>query len=307
MSFIKAGIDCITVSDSKASVSFSDWISGARLRTLPLAFSPVILGTASAYWRNAADVLLAGLAVLVAVAIQIGVNYANDYSDGIRGTDDYRVGPARLTGSGRVEPRLVKRAAILAFAVSVVAGLALVVLSQSWWLLVIGGFALFAAWTYTGGTSPYGYRGLGELVVFVFFGLVATVGTAYVQVGVVPWESWVTGSALGFFASAVLLENNLRDIDQDKAASKNTLSVRIGPVASRLLITVMLVGPYLILAGLSFVFVFAPVVFITAVLTAVIAVIVWRAKTPKDLIVALQLTTLNSLLFAIGLGLAIAF
>ena len=284
-----------------------DWVSGARPRTLPLALAPVVLGSASAWWRESFDPWLAGLAVLVAIALQVGVNFANDYSDGIRGTDDYRVGPARLTGSGLVEPALVKRAALLSFGIAVIAGGVLVVLSQSWWLLVIGVFALWAAWTYTGGRTPYGYRGLGELVVFVFFGLVATIGTAYAQLGEVPWESWLTGSAAGFFASAVLLENNLRDIDQDRQAQKRTLAVVIGATRSKVAITLMLLAPYAIAGFLSLLFVWAPAVWVTGILTAVIVVVVWTGKTPKDLILALQLTTLNALLYALGLGGAIAF
>lgn len=287
------------------SPSIANWISGARPRTLPLAVSPVILGTASAAARDLFDVMLAVLAALVAMALQVGVNYANDYSDGIRGTDDYRVGPQRLTGSGLATPQLVKRASFLAFAVAAVAGLILVTLTQAWWLLVVGLVAFIAAWTYTGGEKPYGYRGLGELGVFVFFGLVAAVGTAYVQVGVIPWESWITGAAAGFFASAVLWENNLRDMSQDRLAGKKTLAVVFGRRRSQLAISLLLLMPYLLVGFLIPLFDWAPFVFITAVLSGVIAVIVWTAQGPKDLVLALQLTTVNSLVYAIALSAAI--
>lgn len=289
------------------SLGFRDWLVGARLRTLPLAIAPVLLGTGSALWRGVFDPLLFVLTLLLALFLQIGVNFANDYSDGVRGTDQYRVGPKRLTGSGAATPRSVLTAALLFFGLAAVSGLAAVWLSEAWWLLVIGVFALMAAWRYTGGQKPYGYRGLGEVVVFLFFGLVATVGTAYIQLGEAPWESWLTGSAAGFFASAVLLENNLRDIEQDTAASKRTLAVMLGKRASTILILVLLALPYLILGFFSTLFVFAPAVFVTGILAIVVAVMVWMAKTPKELIAALQLTSLNALLYAIGLSLAIAF
>ena len=152
------------------------------MRTLPLAIAPVVLGVSSAILAGAWNLGLAFLALVVALALQIGVNFANDYSDGIRGTDDVRVGPARLTGSGRVKPELVKRAAWIAFALAGVAGVIVVVLTAQWELLLIGAAAIAAAWFYTGGASPYGYRGLGEIVVFVFFGPVATVGTAWLLI-----------------------------------------------------------------------------------------------------------------------------
>lgn len=291
---------------ASANPSWRVWLQGARVRTLPLAVAPVVLGTASAWWANSFSAPFALLALLVAVAIQVGVNYANDYSDGVRGTDQFRVGPARLTGSGAASPKSVLTAALASFAVAGLSGLTLVLLTGSWWLLAIGGAALVAAWTYTGGKNPYGYRGVGELVVFVFFGLVATIGTAYVQVGDIPAETWLTGSAAGFFASAVLLVNNLRDIDQDRQAGKNTLAVKAGPTVSKALITSFLIAPYLILGVLSLVFLYAPAVFVTAAITVPTIVIVWTASTPKELITALQLMSVNALAFAVGLGLAIA-
>jgi 1,4-dihydroxy-2-naphthoate octaprenyltransferase len=290
-----------------SQVSMVDWIQGARLRTLPLAIAPVVLGVASAILAGAWNLGLAILALVVALALQIGVNFANDYSDGIRGTDDVRVGPARLTGSGRVKPELVKRAAWIAFALAGVAGIIVVVVSAQWALLLIGAAAIAAAWFYTGGASPYGYRGLGEIVVFVFFGPVATVGTAWLLIGSIPVESWLTGSAAGFFASAVLLVNNIRDIDQDRLAHKRTLAVWLGPVASKVLLIVLLVLPYVIVGVLSLVFVWAPLVLLTGIITIVVIVIVLLSKTPKDLITALGVMSLNALVFALALGAALVW
>lgn len=292
---------------STQGVSATDWLAGARPRTLPLALAPVVLGAGSAQWAGAFDVVLFLLCVVVAVALQIGVNYANDYSDGIRGTDAMRVGPARLTGSGRVEPAKVKRAAFVSFGVAILAGLALVLVSQLWIFLGIGALALLAAWFYTGGRRPYGYQGLGEVVVFVFFGLVATVGTAWLMVGSIPAETWLTGSAAGFFASAVLLVNNIRDLEQDAQVGKKTLAVRLGDRPSRILLVVVLLMPYVILGILSLVFIWAPVVFVTGIMTVVIIVIVLTARTPKELITALGLMSLNAVVYALGLGAAIAF
>lgn len=283
------------------------WVQGARVRTLPLALAPVILGAGSAHWAGEFDVVLFVLCLGVAIALQVGVNYANDYSDGIRGTDSNRVGPARLTGSGRVAPGLVKRAAFVSFSVSMVLGLALAVVSQVWLLLIPGALAVVAAWFYTGGRRPYGYQGLGEVVVFVFFGWVATVGTAWAMVGSIPFETWLTGAGAGFFASAVLLVNNIRDRESDAEASKKTLAVRLGDRASRVLLLLLLLMPYVVVAMLSFVFLWAPLVLITGVLTLVVCVIVLTGRTSRELVTALGLISLNAVLYALGLAGAIAF
>lgn len=216
------------------------WIAGARPRTLPAAVVPVAVGAAAAVGHEAGAVWWrAGLALIVSLALQVGVNYANDYSDGVRGTDDERrVGPLRLVGSGLVEPAAVKRAATLAFGVAGIAGTVLAVVVGPE-LFIVGAASLVAGWTYTGGPKPYGYLGLGEVFVFVFFGLVATVGTTYVLVEEVTGLALLASVAVGLWATALLVVNNLRDIPGDTAAGKNTLAVRIGAPATRVVFVVM--------------------------------------------------------------------
>ena len=290
-----------------ASVSVRDWLAGARLRTLPLALAPLALGAGSAHWAQRFDLVVFLLCVVVALGLQIGVNFANDYSDGIRGTDDARVGPQRLTGSGAVAPTKVRNAAFLFFGSAALAGGVVIAVSGLWWFVVVGVLALIAAWFYTGGKNPYGYLGFGEGVAFLFFGVVATVGTAAVMVGEIPGETWFTGSAAGFFAAAVLLVNNIRDRETDGAAGKKTLAVRLGDKASRWFLVVMLLMPYLILGLLSLLFQAAVYVFFTGIITAVVIVIVVTAKKPQELITALGLISLNAVVFALGLAGAIAF
>jgi 1,4-dihydroxy-2-naphthoate octaprenyltransferase len=217
------------------------WLLGARPRTLPAAVVPVALGVASAAGRGGEVWWRAAPALVVSVALQVGVNYANDYSDGVRGTDDVRVGPARLVASRLASPRAVKTAALVAFGVAALAGLVLAAVT-SWWLLAVGAAAIIAAWCYTGGPSPYGYMGLGEVFVFVFFGLVATVGTCYVVVGSMPKLAWAAGGLAGSLACALLVVNNLRDIPTDRAAGKRTLAVRLGDSHTRWLYVATLVA-----------------------------------------------------------------
>jgi 1,4-dihydroxy-2-naphthoate polyprenyltransferase len=231
------------------------WILGARPRTLPAAVVPVAIGAGVAvggpspvWWR-------VGPALIVSLALQIGVNYSNDYSDGIRGTDDVRVGPVRLVAGGLAKPSHVKRAAFIAFGVSAVAGLVLAAVT-TWWLIVVGLLAMLAAWGYTGGPKPYGYLGLGELFVFVFFGLVATLGTTYAVIESLPARGWVAGCVAGFLACALLVVNNLRDIPTDRTSGKRTLAVRLGDARTRWLYVGCIVA--------------------SAVLVIIIAV-VWRA------------------------------
>jgi len=229
--------------------STGEWIQGARPRTLPAAISPVLVGTGAAIGLDAGSAPRALLAALVALALQIGVNYANDYSDGVRGTDADRVGPLRLTGSGLARPGAVKRAAFVAFGVAAVAGTVLVALSGHWWLLAVGAAAVVAAWTYTGGPRPYGYAGLGEVFVFVFFGLVATLGTTYTQAGRLSGPAWAGAVAIGSLACAILVANNLRDVPTDAVAGKRTLAVRIGAPATRWLFVALLVVPFVLAAA----------------------------------------------------------
>ena len=208
------------------------WLAGARPRTLPAAVAPVLAGTAVAAHLDGAVWWKALLALAVSLALQVAVNYANDYSDGIRGTDDERVGPLRLVGSGLASPRSVKLAAFASFGVAALAGLVLAA-TTAWWLVAIGAVSVLAAWFYTGGRSPYGYRGLGEVMVFVFFGLVAVVGTTYVQTESFDLPSLYAAVGIGALACAILVVNNLRDIASDREVGKRTLAVTLGPERTR--------------------------------------------------------------------------
>ncbi|EFV91453.1 1,4-dihydroxy-2-naphthoate octaprenyltransferase [Dietzia cinnamea P4] len=212
--------------------TFSHWLEGARPRTWPNAFAPVLVGSAAAALAGGFVWWQALLALVVAWSFIIGVNYANDYSDGIRGTDDDRVGPLRLVGSGLARPATVKRAAFGFLGLGGLAGLVLSATSQPW-LILVGVACVLAAWFYTGGKSPYGYRGLGEVAVFVFFGLVAVIGTQYTQLGSVTWYAVVAAVAVGSFSCAVNLTNNLRDIPSDTESGKITLAVRLGDSGTR--------------------------------------------------------------------------
>jgi 1,4-dihydroxy-2-naphthoate polyprenyltransferase len=226
--------------------SVVQWIEGARPRTLPNAIAPVLVGTGAAAAVDGLRWWLAVLALVVALSLIVGVNYANDYSDGVRGTDAVRVGPLRLVGSGVASPGAVKRAAMVSLAVAAVAGIALVVGSREWWLLAVGAVCLLGAWFYTGGRRPYGYRALGELAVFVFFGPVAVLGTLYVQSGQVDGIAIGCSVAVGAFSAAVLVANNLRDIPTDLEAGKNTLAVLLGDKDSRRLYLALVTVPFLL-------------------------------------------------------------
>jgi 1,4-dihydroxy-2-naphthoate octaprenyltransferase len=216
----------------------AQWFEGARPKTLPAAISPVVAGTGVAAYDGELVWWKALLALVVALALQVAVNYANDYSDGIRGTDDYRVGPLRLTGSRLAAPGAVKRAAFLAFGVAGVAGLVLAA-SAAWWLVAVGVLCILAAWYYTGGSRPYGYAGLGEVMVFVFFGLVAVIGTYYVQAERWSWPALYAAVGVGALACAILVANNLRDIPTDTVAGKRTLAVILGDGRTRALYTLL--------------------------------------------------------------------
>ncbi|MFM7253911.1 MAG: 1,4-dihydroxy-2-naphthoate polyprenyltransferase [Ilumatobacteraceae bacterium] len=226
------------------------WVQGARPRTLPAAVVPVALGAASVVGEPASAWWRVSLALLVSLALQVAVNYANDYSDGVRGTDDQRVGPVRLVASGLATPGAVKRAAVIAFAVAAVAGLALA-LATSLWLLAVGAAAIAAGWFYTGGPRPYGYLGLGEVFVFVFFGLVATAGTAYVIGGSITAVGWLAGCMAGCLACALLVVNNLRDIPTDREVGKRTLAVRIGDRWTRRLYSGLMAASFALVMAIA--------------------------------------------------------
>lgn len=292
------------------------WIAGARPQTLALAVAPVALGVATAsltglmtnWWDHWVRALLA---LAVAVALQIGVNYANDYSDGVRGVDRDRVGPARLVGSGRAKPRTVLTVALVFFGLASIAGVVLVVVSEQWWLLAVGVVALAAAWFYTGGRRPYGYLGLGELAVFVFFGLVPVVGTTLTQVGTIPLESWLVAVAAGAFASAVLMANNARDRERDKLHGKRTLAVLLGNVGSRVAYAVLIVVPFVLLAYFAVLYEpstgggYAPFVYFAAVPAVPALVIAATARSPREWVLVLKLTLLTALLYGVGLAAAL--
>ncbi|MFN8023106.1 MAG: 1,4-dihydroxy-2-naphthoate polyprenyltransferase [Acidimicrobiales bacterium] len=246
---------------SAARPPLSTWVAGARPRTLPAAVVPVALGAVVGVGEGGARWWTVPLAMVVSLALQVGVNYANDYSDGVRGTDEVRVGPVRLTASGLARPGAVKRAAFAAFGVAAAAGLVLAI-ATSWWLIAVGLASVLAGWFYTGGSHPYGYLGLGEVFVFVFFGLVATVGTTYVVLQRLPALAWVLGCVAGCLSCALLVVNNLRDIPTDRDVGKRTLAVRLGDRRTRwfyallvaaafvLLVVAAVVGPVGALAGL---------------------------------------------------------
>ena len=218
------------------------WILGARLRTLPAAIAPVAVATALA--GGSASPIPALLALFVALALQVGVNYANDFSDGIRGTDNDRVGPVRLTASGLASAKAVKSAAFISFALAALAGFGLAAMT-SWWLIAIGAAAILAAWGYTGGKNPYGYMGLGELFVFIFFGVVATVGTYFVQTEKITLDSVLLSIPMGTFSCALLTINNIRDRAPDALAGKKTLAVRLGDRKARYLFALLITSGYI--------------------------------------------------------------
>jgi 1,4-dihydroxy-2-naphthoate octaprenyltransferase len=222
------------------------WIVGSRPRTLPAAIVPVALGAVVAVGEGGAVWMSVPLAAVVALALQVGVNYANDYSDGVRGTDDERVGPVRLVASGLATARAVKVAAIGSFGVAAAVGLVLAAMT-TWWLLVIGAASILAGWFYTGGPRPYGYAGFGELFVFVFFGLVATAGTTYVVLERLPAASWWLGTSTGALSCALLVTNNLRDVPTDRLVGKNTLAVRLGVERTRILYVALIAVSFVVL------------------------------------------------------------
>jgi 1,4-dihydroxy-2-naphthoate polyprenyltransferase len=285
--------------------TISNWVTGARVRTLPLAAAPVILGSATASLVDRFDIWLAVGALLVALFLQIGVNYANDYSDGVRGTDDQRVGPLRLTASGLARPKAVKLAAFITFGIAGVIGLAMVAAIGQWWLIGVGAIAILAAWYYTGGKTPYGYAGLGEVAVFVFFGLVATIGTNYLMTLTIDPLAVIMGSASGLYASAVLLVNNIRDRATDEVAGKKTIAVRLGDKRSRVLFLLMIFIPVALNLLLILIYPATVIGLLNLLLLVPIAGIALSGKTPKELITALKLTSLAGFGYGLLVGLGL--
>jgi 1,4-dihydroxy-2-naphthoate octaprenyltransferase len=278
----------------------AQWLAGARPRTLPAAVSPVLAGTGVAAYGDEAVWWKAALALVVSLALQVGVNYANDYSDGVRGTDADRVGPMRLVGSGAATPGAVKRAAFVAFGVAGVAGLALAA-STAWWLVVVGAASVAAAWFYTGGSKPYGYLGLGEVMVFVFFGLVAVLGTAYVQTEELTVLGLYVACGIGALACAILVANNLRDIPTDRAAGKITLAVRLGDRSTRRLYMILIAAALVLAVRVAISTTWWALLALVFVLPAARAVGIVRSAQGPALVPALQLTGLAELGYGLGI------
>ena len=295
----------------------AQWLHGARPRTLPAAVAPVLAGTAAALWTHQEVWWKAGLALLVSLLLQVGVNYANDYSDGVRGTDDHRVGPMRLVGSGAASAASVKRAAFLSFGLAAVAGLVLA-LTTAWWLVAVGAVCILAAWFYTGGTKPYGYLGLGEVMVFVFFGLVAVLGTTYVQVAsqartavpavfpawpTNPWPlAWFAAVGVGALACAILVANNLRDIPTDTVSGKRTLAVRLGDERTRYVYALLVGAAVVSLVGAAaFSTWWVLLGLLSLVLLAPATLVVLRGAVGPGLVPVLARTGLGELVYAVGI------
>jgi len=286
--------------------SLAQWVEGARPHTLPNAVAPVIAGTGAAAWLHSAVWWKALLALLVAVAMVVGVNFANDYSDGVRGTDDERAGPLRLVGSRLAAPRAVLAAAAASLGVAAAAGVVLALASAPW-LIAVGAVCLAGAWLYTGGARPYGYRGLGEVAVFVFFGLVAVLGTQYVQALRVDWVGGVLAVATGSLSSAVLVANNLRDIPTDARTGKVTLAVRLGDARTRLLYQVLLCVAGLSTLALLAVNPWTATGFVALPLALRAATPVRRGRGGRDLIPVLRDTGLTMLVWSVAVAVALVF
>ena len=285
----------------------AQWVAGARVRTLPNSIAPVVVGAGAAAAIGQFSWWASVLALVVSLALQVGVNYANDYSDGIRGTDDKRVGPLRLVASGVASARHVLVAAFVCFGVAGVAGIVLVALTGYWWLVSIGVVSVAAAWFYTGGPKPYGYAGWGEVAVFVFFGPVAVLGTLYVQSGQVTWLGVGGAVALGCISASVLVTNNLRDLPTDGATGKITLAVRLGDRSTRLLYVVLVVVPFVVTVAAAFSRPWVLLGLLSVVLVAPAVRRVVSGGTGMALIPALRDTSLAMLAWAVltGVGLAI--
>jgi 1,4-dihydroxy-2-naphthoate octaprenyltransferase len=290
----------------EAMATMAEWVQGARVRTLPNSVAPVLVGAGVAASIDAFHWWASALALVVALALQVGVNYANDYSDGVRGTDARRVGPLRLVGSGVATPESVRLAAFACFGVAGLAGIVLVAATGRWWLLGVGAVCVLGAWFYTGGKRPYGYSGWGEAAVFLFFGLVAVLGTVYVQSGRVTLTAVGGAVAMGAFSAAVLVANNLRDVPTDRAAGKVTLAVRLGEHRTRILYFGLVAIPFVVtvITALSHPWVLVGLLAAPPVATSVRTVA--RRGTGMALIPVLRDTALAMLIWGVATALALA-
>ena len=304
---VKTVAHSATATVKRRPIGWRDWVSAARPATLGLALAPVVSGWGMAMLHlravdretNSLTVwALTALAALVAVFLQVGVNFANDYSDGIRGTDANRTGPQRLTASGQVEPKKVRLFAFVFFGLAALAGLAITVITQIWWLPAVGAVAIIAAWFYTGGKRPYGYAGLGELSVFVFFGLVEVVGTVYILTNTVWLEPVLLGVAHGLFACGVLLANNMRDRDTDIAVGKRTLATRMPVWLNRVFFGIYLSGPFAVALWFALTIPNTGWIFFATVGALPAIIIVATARTAPEYVLALKLSVWSSLGFA---------
>ena len=232
--------------------SLNNWFQGTRPKTLGAAVAPVLVGSSLAHYENSFNLTISLLALLVSVSIQIAVNFANDYSDGIKGTDNQRIGPVRLVGQNLASPQAVKNAAFLFFFISAISGLIITILTKQWWFLLLGISAIIAAWTYTGGPKPYGYAGFGEIFVFIYFGLVAVLGTTYAQTLFFKPYFLIFAISIGLFAAAILVTNNLRDREKDLQNKKITLAVKLGDSKTRVLYAALLIIPFVLVGSMFF-------------------------------------------------------
>jgi 1,4-dihydroxy-2-naphthoate octaprenyltransferase len=301
---------------SARRATLGDWISAARPATLGLGIAPVLLGWGVAILQfliddidpwNPLALSVVALCFVVALALQIGVNFANDYSDGIRGTDAHRVGPARLTASGAAPAKRVRLVAFVFFGIAAAAGVAITVLTQVWWLPAVGAVAILAAWFYTGGKRPYGYAGLGEVMVFIFFGLVATTGTAFLLVQAIWIDSILAGVAMGLFSIAVLFINNVRDRETDIVAGKRTLSTRMPLWLNRVIFSLLVIAPFGVVVYYSLILFTAGWAFFALFIAAPAVLITWTATNPREYVLVLKLTVWTSLAYAALLAYAFAF
>ena len=290
--------------------SLNNWFQGTRPKTLGAAIAPVLVGSSLAHYENSFNLIISLLALLVSVSIQIAVNFANDYSDGIKGTDNQRIGPVRLVGQNLASPQAVKNAAFLFFFIAAISGLIITILTKQWWFLLLGISAIIAAWTYTGGPKPYGYAGFGEIFVFIYFGLVAVLGTTYAQTLFFKPYFLIFAISIGLFATAILVTNNLRDREKDLQNKKITLAVKLGDSKTRVLYATLLIVPF-VLVGLMF-FTNNSAIFTTIQIQLLALPVAWQALKPvlakvegKELIAVLTKTGQTELFWALLVCLAL--